>query len=85
MHIINTYMHHRQIFRHNSNGADKIRPVYFYLSAAIPAGTAAETLYNYRVTYHLVAAMIMFMAMFTAAATAFAALPLMVMMLLFTA
>ena len=75
-------MHYRQIFGHNSNGADKIRPVYFYLSAAIPAGTAAEAFHHYRIAYHFVMLVMAVMAMFTAAATtAFTA----VMMLIFTA
>ena len=82
MRIINTYIHYWQIFGHNSNGADNIRPVYFYLSAAIPAGTAAEAFHHYRIAYHFVMLVMTVMAMFTAAATtAFTA----VMVLLFTA
>ena len=75
-------MHYRQIFLHTKNGTDKNRPVYFYLSAAIPAGTAAEAFHHYRIAYHFVVLVMAVMAMFTAAATtAFAA----VVMLLFTA
>ena len=58
------------------------RPVYFYLSATVPAGTAAEAFHHYGIAHHFVVLVMAVMATpATAAATAFAA----VVMLLFTA
>jgi len=57
-------------------------PILFCFSAAVPAGTAAETFHRYGIAYHFIMLVMAVMAMpATAAATAFTA----VVMLLFTA